>query len=162
MTRAFNFMSIAALAMLAVSAERDAIGAEPATGAAQVQRGRYLVQITGCNDCHTAGSAQSGGKLPEKDWLTGDSIGWNGPWGTTYAINLRLFIKDMTAAQWLAVARTTTGRPPMPSPALQAMTDADLLSIYHFIRTLGPAGQPAPDYVPPGGQPVTPVVRFPN
>lgn len=129
---------------------------------ADAQRGRYLVQITGCNDCHTAGYAQSGGKLPEKDWLTGDSIGWNGPWGTTYAINLRLFIKDMTAAQWLAVARTTTGRPPMPSPALQAMTDADLLSIYHFIRTLGPAGQPAPDYVPPGGQPVTPVVRFPN
>ena len=47
-------------------------------------RGRYLVQIGGCNDCHTPGYAMSGGKVPEKQWLTGDAVGWNGPWGTTY------------------------------------------------------------------------------
>jgi uncharacterized membrane protein len=26
----------------------------------QVERGRYLVKITGCNDCHTAGYAPTG------------------------------------------------------------------------------------------------------
>ena len=58
---------------------------------AQIKRGRYVVMIGGCNDCHTAGYAPSGGKVPEKDWLLGDALGWNGPWGsTTYATNLRL------------------------------------------------------------------------
>ena len=44
------------------------------------ERGRYLVKITGCNDCHTPGYAEVGGKIPERDWLTSDSIGWRGPW----------------------------------------------------------------------------------
>ncbi|MEJ2396973.1 MAG: cytochrome C, partial [Gammaproteobacteria bacterium] len=30
-----------------------------------LERGRYLVRIGGCNDCHTAGYAESGGKTPE-------------------------------------------------------------------------------------------------
>ncbi|HTG73952.1 MAG TPA: cytochrome C, partial [Terriglobia bacterium] len=29
---------------------------------AQVERGRYIVEIGGCNDCHTAGYAEAGGK----------------------------------------------------------------------------------------------------
>ena len=43
------------------------------------ERGRYLVKITGCNDCHTPGYAETGGKIPEKDWLTGDSRAGEGP-----------------------------------------------------------------------------------
>ena len=50
---------------------------------ASLKRGRYIAQIAGCNDCHTPGYALSGGKVPEKAWLTGDSFGWRGPWGTT-------------------------------------------------------------------------------
>ncbi|HXZ44261.1 MAG TPA: hypothetical protein VEH53_05485 [archaeon] len=30
---------------------------------------KYLVMISGCNDCHTAGYAPSGGKVPEREWL---------------------------------------------------------------------------------------------
>ena len=37
-------------------------------------RGRYLVEIGGCNDCHTPGYAMSGGKVPEKQWLVGDGL----------------------------------------------------------------------------------------
>ncbi|MDX1487796.1 MAG: hypothetical protein R3268_06320, partial [Acidiferrobacterales bacterium] len=55
-----------------------------------VERGRYLSVIAGCNDCHTSGYLWSNGDVPEKDWLTGDTLGWRGPWGTTYAVNLRL------------------------------------------------------------------------
>ena len=35
----------------------------------QVARGRYLVTIGGCNDCHTDGYLQNGGNVPEDDWL---------------------------------------------------------------------------------------------
>ncbi|MGE0582716.1 MAG: cytochrome C [Steroidobacteraceae bacterium] len=160
MARGLVYVALAVLGTTAVSIGAAASNAD--RSAEQVRRGRYLVQIAGCNDCHTAGYAQGGGKVPEKDWLTGDSLGWSGPWGTTYGINLRLFVKDMTASQWLAVTRTTVARPPMPSPALHAMTDDDLLGIYQFIRSLGPAGKPAPAFLPPGNPPTTPVVRFPN
>src|SRR5882672_998171 len=48
------------------------------------ERGSYLAVIAGCNDCHTPGYAESGGKVPESQWLTGTLLGWSGPWGTTY------------------------------------------------------------------------------
>ncbi|MFN0183682.1 MAG: c-type cytochrome [Aquabacterium sp.] len=127
-----------------------------------VDRGRYLMKIAGCNDCHTAGYAQTGGQTPEKDWLQGDAMGWQGPWGTTYATNLRLHFSRLTEAQWLQQARTMRARPPMPWFALRDMTDADLRAIYAYIRQAGPAGQPAPAFVP-RGQPVQgPVARFPG
>jgi hypothetical protein len=46
-----------------------------ASGKSRDDRGRYLITIAGCNDCHTAGYADAAGKIPEKDWLTGDRIG---------------------------------------------------------------------------------------
>ena len=46
----------------------------------KVDRGRYLVKITGCNDCHTPGYLLSEGNVLEKLWLTGDKFGWRGPW----------------------------------------------------------------------------------
>lgn len=61
----------------------------------EVERGRYLAKVTGCNDCHTAGYARAGGKVPESQWLMGDSLGWRGPWGTTYPANLRLYMRGM-------------------------------------------------------------------
>jgi uncharacterized membrane protein len=42
---------------------------------AEAARRKYLVQIAGCNDCHTPGYATSGGKVEEKLWLTGDQLG---------------------------------------------------------------------------------------
>lgn len=128
----------------------------------QIERGRYLVKVTGCNDCHTAGYAQSAGKVPEKDWLQGEHLGWQGPWGTTYATNLRLHFSQLSEAQWLQQARSMQARPPMPWFALRDMKESDLKAIYAFIKAAGPAGQPAPAYVPPG-QPVQgPVVKFPG
>src|SRR5437016_2818648 len=54
--------------------------------ASSLARGKYLVTIGGCNDCHTAGYAMTNGKVPEKDWLAGDRLGWRGPWGTACAV----------------------------------------------------------------------------
>jgi mono/diheme cytochrome c family protein len=44
----------------------------------QVQRGRYLVTIGGCNDCHTEGFMEQALKIPEKDWLKGSAVGFQG------------------------------------------------------------------------------------
>ncbi len=126
-----------------------------------IRHGRYLTQIAGCNDCHTPGYAMSGGQVPDSNWLTGDSLGWRGPWGTTYPSNLRLTMQSLTEDQWLSLARNTQYRPPMPWFALRDMSDQDLRAIYHFIRQQGPAGQPAPAYVPPDQEPQGPYVQFP-
>jgi mono/diheme cytochrome c family protein len=164
-----TFLAAAALVLAAANVAATAQTAtapttKPATGApsALIERGRYLVKITGCNDCHTAGYAQAAGKVAEKDWLTGDALGWQGAWGTTYASNLRLHFARLTEAQWLAQAKTMESRPPMPSFVFRDMKDADLKAIYAYIRAAGPAGQPAPAYVPPGQTAKGPVVRFPQ
>jgi mono/diheme cytochrome c family protein len=128
----------------------------------QVDRGRYLTIIGGCNDCHTPGYLLNEGKIPEKVWLTGDKFGWRGPWGTTYAANLRTFAAPLTEDQWVAMARKLRTRPPMPWFALNIMHDEDLKAIYQFIRYMGPAGEPAPAYVPPDQEPKTPYALFPS
>lgn len=46
---------------------------------AQLERGRYLIKTTGCNDCHTQGYTESAGRVAESRWLTGSSLGWQGP-----------------------------------------------------------------------------------
>jgi len=116
---------------------------------AMVDRGRYLVKIAGCNDCHTPGYMQHNGKVDEKLWLTGDTLGWRGPWGTTYALNLRLYMAGMTEAQWLQRVRSMQPRPPMPFFNVQAMSVKDQKAIFHYVKALGPAGQPAPAWLPP-------------
>ena len=152
--------SIVAAAPWTVQAADKGKAAAPAN-AAQLERGRYLVKIGGCNDCHTPGYLLSGGKVPEAQWLTGDKLGWRGPWGTTYAINLRTYMQDLTEAQWLKTAKTLQTRPPMPWFTLQEMNTADLRAIYALIRHLGPGGVPAPSYVPPDQEPPPPFVTFP-
>ena len=127
----------------------------------QVERGRYLIKITGCNDCHTAGYAPTGGKVPEAQWLTGDALGWRGPWGTTYPTNLRLYMQDLTEDQWVKKAKTLMARPPMPWFNVRDMSTSDLRAVYRYIRHLGPAGKPAPAYVTPDQTPAQPFVQFP-
>lgn len=127
-----------------------------------IQQGRYVVQTAGCNDCHTPGYGAANGKVDEKLWLTGDSVGWSGPWGTTYASNLRLYMAKHTEASWLRTARSFQPRPPMPWFNVHAMSERDLRALYHYTRSLGPAGEPAPAYVPPGQKPKGPVIQFPG
>lgn len=128
---------------------------------AALKRGRYLVMIGGCNDCHTAGFAPSGGKVPESQWLEGDRLGWRGPWGTTYPVNLRLYMQDLTEGDWVKKAKTLSARPPMPWWSLHEMSERDLKALYRYVRHLGPAGKPAPAYLPPDQAPPQPYVQFP-
>ena len=135
----------------------------PAADASTLARGRYLVQVGSCNDCHTDGFAESGGKLPEKDWLLGGKeVGFKGPWGTTYAPNLRLSLSRMTEVQWVRFARELKTRPPMPWYSVNTLGEADARALYRYVRSLGPVGQPAPDYVPPDKEPPSPYLLWPG
>ena len=128
----------------------------------QVEHGRYLTRIAGCNDCQTPGYLLSEGNVPEEAWLTGDAFGWRGPWGTTYSSNLRVFANALTEDQWLAVDHALRTRPPMPWFNLNSMHDQDLKDMYQFLRYLGPKGDAAPGYLPPEIEPKPPYALFPS
>lgn len=155
---------LASALLSALMLATQAFGAGPAAKRKPdpwIERGRYVVAIGGCNDCHTPGYAENGGRADEKVLLTGDSLGWHGPWGTTYPVNLRIFMQHLTEREWIKAARKMQARPPMPFWALNRMGTGDLRAVYRYVRSLGPAGAPAPDFVPPGTMPKPPYVQFP-
>jgi len=148
--------AIAALALAAAP-----LGAE-AQGSAQIERGRYMVLTGHCNNCHTAGYAPKEGNVPEKDWLLGSGpLGWRGPWGTTYASNLRLTVPAMTEDAWVTYIKTFKPRPPMPWWSMAATNEPDLRAMYQYIKSLGPAGQHAQGYLPPDKEPRQPYNQAP-
>ncbi len=154
-------LAVASAFATAVAATDVAPAGPPKSSDPLVARGRYLAVIGGCNDCHTPNYAPSGGKLDEKQWLIGDSLGWRGPWGTTYPVNLRQYMQALSEKDWVARAKKLETRPPMPWFALNQMTETDLRAIYRFVRSLGPGGDAAPAYVPPTQEPKPPYVTFP-
>jgi mono/diheme cytochrome c family protein len=132
----------------------------------QVERGRYLVRVTGCHDCH---SPKVQGMTPDLDRaLSGrpgttalptatkeevhaslDLTAWTGPWGYSVASNLTPdpdtgIGKRYTEATFIGTMRTakkpngTPIMPPMPSEVYQNMTDDDLKAIFAYLRTIKP------------------------
>ena len=135
---------------------------EKSAGSSPLARGRYLVVIGGCNDCHTDGYAPRDGNVPEKDWLLGSGpLGFRGPWGTTYPPNLRLTVSKMREDAWVKYAKGLKTRPPMPWFNLNAMSEPDLRAMYRYIRNLGPVGAPARAYLPPDKEPKLPYIQWP-
>ena len=158
--------AVPALALLALAACQQTpqaqeptttpVAASVPTDADLVAQGEYLVRMSGCNDCHTPGYMEAAGEVPKEQWLTGSPMGYHGPWGTTFAANLRLKTADMDDAAWLKYSGELHTRPIMPDFTLRAMKEQDRLAIFRFIKSLGPAGQPAPAYLPPGQKPQPP------
>jgi mono/diheme cytochrome c family protein len=143
------------------------IGAAPraedtARRGALVERGRYIVLVGHCNNCHTAGYMQAAGKVPEQQWLMGNPLGWRSRSGTTYASNLRLFFANLSEDGWIKVARTIETRPPMPYWSLRDTSDDDLRALYHYIRSLAPLGTPAPAFLLPDREPPRPYHQLPD
>jgi mono/diheme cytochrome c family protein len=166
--RYMNYVSAAAVvaAMLSVSSPASA---QQANNAA-VERGRYLVRITGCHDCH---SPKVQGMTPNLDVaLSGrpsttqlpsetktevhaspDLTAWTGPWGYSVASNLTPepttgIGTRYNEASFIATMRTgkkpngTPIMPPMPSDVYQNMTDDDLKAIFAYLRTIKPIKNP--------------------
>ena len=156
------FPAALALAAVALAATTSVVPTTSAQNSAAdpASRGRYLVRIAGCNDCHTAGFAMSNGATPEKDWLAGDALGWQGPWGTTYAPNLREMVSWSSDDKWVDRLKNSVSLPPMPWYQVQAMAESDMRSLYLYIKSLGAPGETAPFYRTAGKEPKTPYVTL--
>ncbi|OOY10237.1 c-type cytochrome [Thioclava sp. F36-7] len=142
------------LAALGALASSSAVVAQEVS----VERGKLVSITSGCHDCHTAGYNESGGKIDPEAALKGVPLGWQGPWGTTYAVNLRLEIKDMDEDGFVEYAKTFDAKPPMPFYNVHAMPESDLRSLYQYIKSLGDPGEPMPEALPPGEAPTTPYI----
>jgi len=123
-------------------------------------RGEYLVAIGGCHDCHTPGSMEPNAKVEKSDLLVGSPLGFMGPWGTSYAANLRLKLAEVGEREWIAMVRKRSSLPPMPWPILHSMTEDDLSALYSYVVSLGPSGEHAPTALAPGVTPRTPYLNF--
>ena len=145
------------------------IGFAPTLASAQeteasIERGRYLVLITGCNDCHTEGYAEAKGDVPESEWLKGSALGFRGPWGTSYANNLRIGMAYLKEEAWLKHVQNVLPLklPPMPWYNLQHMNEIDLRSIHKYVISLGVAGSTTPHNLLPGFEPDGQYISFPD
>ena len=138
-----------------------------AAAGVSVDRGKYLVNITGCHDCH---SPKSQGMTPDPARLLSgrpsttkiptkpdgevhaslDLTAWFGPWGQTVASNLTpdpatgMPAKGYNEKTFVATMRSgkkpngTAVNPPMPLDVYQNLTDDDLRSIWAYLATLKP------------------------
>jgi mono/diheme cytochrome c family protein len=109
-------------------------GAGSSANASQIARGKYLVDIMGCHDCHTP--MKLGPNGPEWDmtralsghpealvmpaapqqkepWLASMAMtmtAWNGPWGTSFTRNLtpdkETGLGDWTVEEFIATMKT--------------------------------------------------------
>jgi hypothetical protein len=166
---AATLLAVAGATLPAAARAQDTSKAAPVATALHVEggsdltAGEYLTTLGGCNDCHTQGWAESNGKTPAADRFTGSNVGFKGPWGTSYAANLRTMTQRVPEDRWVQILRTADGgegRPPMPYMNTAAMSDRDLRAMYRYIRSLGAKGERAPRAVPPGQTPTTPYISF--
>lgn len=125
-----------------------------------VENGSRVAVIGGCHDCHSQGYAETGGTLDPATALKGNLVGYQGPWGTTYAKNLRLTAAKMSEDDWVTYMATIETAPPMPWFNLHHFTEAEARSLHQYILSLGEPGDPAPTTVPPGEAPKTPYIVF--
>lgn len=125
---------------------------------AQIERGRYLVQIAGCSDCHTPGHFL--GQPDSARFLGGSDVGFEIPGvGIFYGPNLTpdaTGLGTWTAEQIVDAIRTGTtpeGRglvPVMPWPNLSALSDEDAYAIAAYLQSLDPVSNHVPGPIPPG------------
>lgn len=122
-------------------------------GSAKVERGKYLVNLGGCTDCHTSGYFF--GKPDMTRYLGGSDVGFQMPGlGVFYGPNLTPD-KETGLGNWSAKEIKTAvqtgvrpdGRilaPIMPWPALAKLTDKDANAIVAYLQSLPPVKNKAP------------------
>jgi hypothetical protein len=124
-----------------------------AAGEISIERGLQVSILAGCQDCHTEGFRESLGKIDPAKAMKGSSIGWQGPWGTSYPPNLRLTAASLGEDGFWGFYGA---KPPpkiysaMPWYRLAVIGEDDFRSLYRYIASLGEPGKQAPEFVPPG------------
>jgi len=124
-----------------------------------IERGQYLVTITGCNDCHTPGALF--GKPDKTKLLAGSNVGFGDPAsGVVVGQNLTPD-KETGLGEWTSdqiVTAFTAGKRPdgrmlspiMPWPALSRLTHDDALAIAAYLKTLPAVKNAVPGPYKPG------------
>jgi mono/diheme cytochrome c family protein len=124
---------------------------------AQVARGRYLVTIAGCSDCHTPGALL--GSPDMKRYLGGSDVGFAIPGAGVFVGQNLTADKETGLGKWtdsqiiaaLRTGKTPEGRelsPVMPYPALSHLSDADAQAIVAFLRSLTPVTNQVKNFGP--------------
>ena len=153
-------LALAAAALAGCQAEADhgredaSAKAQPASGggrAAQLERGRYLVEIMDCTGCHTPGALIGQPKMERA--LAGGDIGFEAPGlGVVYPPNLPPHppadLRGLSEAEIAKAVRTgerPDGRvlvPVMPWKAYSHLTDQDAMAVAAYLKSLQPVGTP--------------------
>lgn len=132
----------------------------PGIAAAQddvsIERGLHISIIGGCHDCHTEGYNEANGEIDPGKALKGVPVGWRGPWGTTYAKNIRLIAAPLSEEDFVGHMKKLQTLPPMPWYNVREMEENDLRSLYQYIKSLGEPGEAMPEALPPDVEPMTP------
>ncbi len=135
-----------------------------------VVRGRYLVTIMSCNDCHTPGYFYGAPDTMRR--LSGSDVGWVGPWGVVHARNLT---PDTTTGigKWTKeeiVTALRTGHTPdgaqlapiMPWANYGSILDqGDAMAIAAYLKSLPPVVHKILDRIPPGAKMTGALIQFP-
>lgn len=153
----------------AILAAASFVNAKPEVADKATARGKYLVSVIGCNDCHTPGTFYG---APDFDrFLSGSEMGWGGPWGTVYAGNLtpdpETGLGKWTPEQ-IAKAIRTGNRPDgrqlsvaMPWQNFANLSDADAMAVATYLKSLKPVVHAVPKPLEPGAEVKGPVLAFP-
>jgi len=134
-----------------------------------VVRGRYLVTIMSCNDCHTPGYFY--GQPDTTRRLSGSDLGWVGPWGVVHARNLTpdsTGIGSWTVEQIVTALRTgNTPSGAQLAPIMPWMNYASILdqddatAIAAYLKSLPAIVHENLDRVPPAKKAPGALIAFP-
>ena len=164
---AASAVSLASAGATAPNAGHSA--ASPAGKAAKIERGRYLVTVMGCGDCHTPGSFYGAPDMNRQ--LAGSELGWRGPWGVTFARNLTpdmetglgYWSEDEIVKAFHSGVKNDGSPvlPPMPWQDFAGLTDADAHAIATYLMSVPAVKHKVPEIVPPGKEYKGAVIEFP-
>jgi mono/diheme cytochrome c family protein len=138
----------AAIAIAVIAAAGAALVLLPrAQAETQTDRGKYLVVVASCNDCHTPGFFL--GKPDMAKYLGGSDVGFEIPGLGVFAGRNITPDKETGIGNWtdeqIAAAITTGKRPDgrelapiMPYHAFSYMTKEDVAAIVAFLRSVPP------------------------
>jgi hypothetical protein len=118
------------------------------------KRGKYLVTIAGCTECHTPADAH-GQLLPGMDFSGGFVL--EGPWGRVASANITSdpsgipYYDEALFTQTLRTGfvRVRKLSQIMPWHTYRGMTDQDLAAIFAYVKTLKPVVHRVDNTLPP-------------